>query len=312
MRERVETGVWMLVTFGLGAFFAWWWHSSTSATSLWWMITLVAGIGCAIGVARGAQLFLSGLSGFGRNFFEDREPPGEDDTVDSQTAAPLLPPTLLMISGIIAGLLRFFPALNSAQEFSPDHWVSPRVLVPWMFIAGFLMVTWCTALLIMLKTGPDRWAFVSGTREDIRKTSRILAAIGVLLMAIAATFAIVGNQQPRADDGTLAEHFELGSNRASEPCPGVLVADTTVVRLGAYSGTEYSPTFAFAPSGEVLIIRAHIQNQVRRQRDHQFSTLRTAHVQAGGRRFESHRLHNRGECARLGHERCRTIAEGGT
>ena len=129
MRERVETGMGMLFMFGLGGLVVWWWHSHTTATSLWWTITLVAALVCAIGIGRGVQLFLSGLSGFGRNFHEGREPPGEDATVDSETAAPLLPPTVLMISGILVFLLKLFPALNSAQEFSPDHWVSPRVLV---------------------------------------------------------------------------------------------------------------------------------------------------------------------------------------
>jgi len=190
MRERVETGVGLLFVFGLGAVVAWWWHGNTSAMSLWWIFTLVAAIVCAIGFGRAAQLVLSGWSGFGRNFHEDREPPEDDATVDNETAAPLAPPTVMLISGIIVVLLKLFPALNNAQEFSPDHWVSPRVLVPWMFIAGFLTAAWSTVLLVMMKTGPDRWAYVPGTRDEIGKVSKIYLAVGVLLMVIAIAFEV--------------------------------------------------------------------------------------------------------------------------
>ena len=191
MRDRVESGMGTLFVFGLGGVVAWWWHSHTAARSFWWVITLVAAIACAVGVGRGAQLVLSGFSGFGRNFHEDREPPGDGETPDSEAAVPLILPAVLMISGIVTLLLKLFPALNSAQEFDPDQWVSPRVLVPWTFIAGFLMVGWSVLLLIMMKTGPDRWAYVPGTREEIRKVSRIFITIGAILMVIAASFAVI-------------------------------------------------------------------------------------------------------------------------
>lgn len=190
MRERVGTGTGMLFMFGLGAAVAWWWHSRTSAPSFWWLITLVAAIACAIGIGRGAQLVLSGFSGFGRNYHEDREPPDEGDTLDSEAAEPLVVPIILVISGTITFLLKLFPALNTAQEFEPDHWVSPRFLVPWMFIAGSLTVAWSVLLLVMMKTGPDRWAYVPGTRDEIRQTARIFIAIGVILVAIATAFTV--------------------------------------------------------------------------------------------------------------------------
>lgn len=222
MRERVETGTGMLVMFGLGGLVVWWWHSHTSATSLWWTVTLVAAIACAIGIGRGAQLFLSGFSGFGRNFHEAREPPEEDATVDSETAAPLLPPTVLMISGIIVVLLKLFPALNSAQEFSPDHFVSPRVLVPWMFFVGLVTAVWSTALLVMMKTGTDRWAHVPGTRDEIGKVSKIYLALGVLLVAIASAFAISDGRAHSDDDAhgpRIVARVAARAERAVGPAP---------------------------------------------------------------------------------------------
>ncbi|MGI9643978.1 MAG: hypothetical protein ACR2O6_01550 [Ilumatobacteraceae bacterium] len=63
----------------------------------------------------------------------------------------------------------------------------------------------------------------------------------------------------RVDDGSLATHFERGSDTSAALHPAALVADDVAVRLGSYGGT-YSQTFRFTPSGEVLIIWAHIQN----------------------------------------------------
>ncbi len=63
----------------------------------------------------------------------------------------------------------------------------------------------------------------------------------------------------RADDGSLAQLFELGSDRSQALYPPALVADDVVVRLGDYGGS-YSHTFMFTSSEEVLIIWAHIQN----------------------------------------------------
>ena len=198
MRDRVERGQGMLFLFGLGALVAWWWHRHTSPTSFWWLVTLVAAVTCAIGIARGAQLVLSGFSGFGRNFHEERDAPEEGTTLDSEAAVPLSVPIVMTLSGIVALLLRVFPALNSAQEFSPDHWVSPGVLVPWMFIAGFLTVAWSVLLLAMMKTGPDRWAYVPGTRDEIGQVSRIFIVIGVVLIGAATAFTIVNMSELEA------------------------------------------------------------------------------------------------------------------
>ena len=70
----------------------------------------------------------------------------------------------------------------------------------------------------------------------------------------------IGGAEYRADDGTLAEFFELGSDRSAAPFPPALVADDLVVRLGDYGGGKYSQTVRFTSSGEVLIIWSQITN----------------------------------------------------
>ena len=195
MRERVETGRAMLFGFGLVALLSWWWHGHTSARSLWWAVTLVLAIGGILGVVRGTLLVVSGFSGFGRNFHEPREPlevPTEEDSDDhavalnGETAGALAFPLVLLISGGLVTLLKVFPAMNSVPEFEGENWVSPRMLVPWMFIAGTATIGWSVLLRVMMKTGPDRWTHFPGTRSEIRKTTRTYVVTSIILIAIAA------------------------------------------------------------------------------------------------------------------------------
>lgn len=73
-------------------------------------------------------------------------------------------------------------------------------------------------------------------------------------------FYSIRDTEYRVDDGSLAQHFERGSDTSAALYPAALVADDVIVRLGDYSGT-YSQTFRLPPpSGKVLIIWAHIQN----------------------------------------------------
>lgn len=195
MRERVETGRAMLFGFGLVALLSWWWHGHTSARSFWWALTIVLVIGGMLGVVRGTLLVASGFSGFGRNFHEPREPfeaPAEDDPEDQavalngETAGALAFPLVLLISGGLVTLLEVFPAMNFVPEFEGEHWVSPRMLVPWMFFAGMATIVWSVLLRVMMKTGPDRWTYIPGTRSEIRKTTRTYVVVSVILIAIAA------------------------------------------------------------------------------------------------------------------------------
>jgi hypothetical protein len=187
----------MLYTFGLPGMVAWWWHWHTSAPSLWWMISLVGMVVGAVGVLRGIQLVLSGFSGFGRNLHEPREPieepPGdaadtESESRDSEAARVVALPSVLVISGGMVVLFKVFPAANFVPEFEGDHWVSPRFLVPWMFAAGIVLVMWSVLLLVMMKTGPDRWDYVPDTRDEIRKWTRIYIVIGVVLIGIGTAY----------------------------------------------------------------------------------------------------------------------------
>ena len=199
MRDRVETGIGMLFVFGLAAAVSWWWHGHTSAPSLWWAISLVSTLACVVGIGRAAQLILSGFSGFGRNYFEERELPeepqgdgldGQTVALNSETSGVIALPLVLLISGAIVTLLRVFPAMNFIPEFEGDHWVSPRFLVPWMFFAGIAVVGWSILLRIMMKTGPDRWTYVPGTRAEIRKLSRIFVVTGIILIAMATAYTV--------------------------------------------------------------------------------------------------------------------------
>ena len=196
MRERVESGIWTLVGYGIIAAVSWWWHGHTSASSLWWTISLLLVGAGVIGLGRGAQLVLSGFSGFGRNFHEERDPPQEpsaDDSDDqgvalnSETAGALAFQMVLLISGSIVAVFKVFPATNSLSwEFRDDPWVSPRVLVPWMLFVAFAVIAWSVLLRVMMKTGPDRWTYVPGTRYEIRKATRTYIVWSVILIVVAA------------------------------------------------------------------------------------------------------------------------------
>ena len=72
-------------------------------------------------------------------------------------------------------------------------------------------------------------------------------------------FSIRNSFEYRADDGSLAQFFERGSDASAALYPPALVADDMIVRLGDYSG-KYSQTFKFTSTGEVLIIWVHIQS----------------------------------------------------
>lgn len=201
MRDRVETGKGMLFAFGLPGVVAWWWHGHTSAPSMWWVISLVGMIAGAIGVVRGAQLILSGFSGFGRNFYEERDPVeqsvgdaagNESGSRDSEAAHVVALPSVLAISGGLVVMFKVLPAMNFVPEFEGEHWVSPRVLVPWMFIAGIVLVAWSVLLLLMLKTGPDRWENAPDTRPEIRQWTRIYIVVGIILMLTATAYSTSG------------------------------------------------------------------------------------------------------------------------
>ena len=198
MRERVESGIYTLVGFGIIAAVTWWWHGHTSASSLWWTISLLLVGAGVIGFGRGVQLVLSGFSGFGRNFHEERDMP-EDSSVDdsddqgvalnSETAGALVFPMVLLISGSIVAVFKVFPAANSLSwEFRDEPLVSPRILVPWMLFVGFVVIAWSVLLRVMMKTGPDRWTYLPGTRDEIRKVTRIYIVWSVILVVVAASY----------------------------------------------------------------------------------------------------------------------------
>ena len=40
----------------------------------------------------------------------------------------------------------------------------------------------------MMKTGPDRWTYLPGTRDEIRQDTRTYIVWGVILIVIAASY----------------------------------------------------------------------------------------------------------------------------
>jgi len=79
--------------------------------------------------------------------------------------------------------------MNFVPEFEGEHWVSPRFLVPWMLVAGVVLVGWSVLLLVMMKTGPDRWSYVPETRGEIRQWARMYIVTGIILIGIGAVYA---------------------------------------------------------------------------------------------------------------------------
>ena len=120
MRERVGSGGGGLFIYGLALGASWFWHQHTSAPSLWWGITGVLTIGSVIGIGRSVQLILSGFSGFGRNFHEERElldPSPEDESNDHDAAASKeashvwAGPLVLFVTGVLASAFRMWPGM---------------------------------------------------------------------------------------------------------------------------------------------------------------------------------------------------------
>jgi len=200
MRARVEAGEGMLFVSGLTLIASWLWYQNTVALSLWWGVAGVLVVGSLIGIVRSFQLILSAFSGFGRNFHEQRESldPSPDDeaydhaaAISAEATKVAVVPGLLVATGVIAVLLRVLPGLNVPDGFPDMNFVSPHFLVPWMAIAGFGAIAWCVTVLRMMKTGPDRWTFVSGTRESICRSMRTLIILGVALIMIAGAFTLI-------------------------------------------------------------------------------------------------------------------------
>jgi hypothetical protein len=199
MRERVENGQGMLFVSAMALGASWFWHQHTSAPSIWWGLTSVLTIGSVLYVGRSVQLILSGLSGFGRNFHEEREPldpPPQDDGYDHDAAISneashvWAGPGVLIASGVLATAVRLWPGLVTPDGVPDPGFVPYHLMVRWIFIAGFATVGWTLLVLVMMRTGPDRWTYVPGTRDRIRSSMWKLLLVGVILVAIAIAFTV--------------------------------------------------------------------------------------------------------------------------
>ena len=197
MRDRVENGQGMLFVSAMALGASWFWHQHTVAPSLWWGITGVLTIGSVLYVGRSAQLILSGMSGFGRNFHEEREPLDPSPETDSNDQdAPAsneashvwAGPGVLLASGVLAIAFRLWPGMMTPDGVPDPEFVPYHLLVRWIFIAGFATVGWTILVMVMMRTGPDRWAYVPGTREQIRSSMWKLLVAGIILVATAVAF----------------------------------------------------------------------------------------------------------------------------
>ena len=199
MRDRVENGQGMAFVAALALGASWFWHQLTSAPSLWWGISGVLVIGSVIYAGRSAQLILSGWSGFGRNFHEEREPSdplSEDESYDQdaeisdEASHVWAGPGVLAASGVLATAFRLWPEMMTPDGIADPGFVPYHLLVRWIFFAGFATVAWTVLVLVMMKTGPDRWSYVPGTRERIRSSMWKLLLIGIVLIVIATAFTV--------------------------------------------------------------------------------------------------------------------------
>ena len=208
MRERVQSGQGILFVSAFSLGVSWFWHQYTSAPSFWWGVTGVLIIGSVLGVGRSVQLILSGWSGFGRNFCEEREPldPSPEDeaydhdaAVSHETSHVWAGPVIIFASGVLATGFRLWPGMMTPTGVPDSDFIPYDLLVLWIFAAGFATIVWTMLVLVMMKTGPDRWTYVPGTRDRIRSSMWKLLLAGVVLIAIATAFTV--NTETDSDNG---------------------------------------------------------------------------------------------------------------
>lgn len=210
MRERVENGQGMLFLSALSLGVSWFWHQHTSSLSFWWGVTGVLIIGGALGVGRSVQLILSGSSGFGRNFHEEREPldPSPEDegydhdaAVSHEASHVWAGPGILFASGVLATAFRLWPGMMTPTGVPDPDFIPYDLLVLWIFAVGLATAGWTMLVLVLMKTGPDRWTYVPGTRHRIRSSMWKLFLAGVILVAIATAFTIATETDSGNDEG---------------------------------------------------------------------------------------------------------------
>ena len=154
MRDRVESGEGMLFVSVLALGVSWFWYQHTSAPSLWWGISGVLVIGSLIGIGRSVQLILSGFSGFGRNFHEERESldlSPEDESYDHDAAASKeaahvwAGPLVLFVTGVLASAFRMWPGMMTPTGIAEPDFIPYDLVVLWIFAAGFGVIICCSA-----------------------------------------------------------------------------------------------------------------------------------------------------------------------
>jgi hypothetical protein len=170
-------------------------------------------IGSTIAVGRSMQLILSGFSGFGRNFHEERQPPDpppgdesydHDAAISGEASRVWAGPGTLFATGVLAAAFRLFPGWMIPDGVADPDFIPYHYLVRWIFIAGFGTFIWAAMILVMMRTGPDRWAYVPGTRERIRSSMWAFLLLGIVLVAVATAFAITSQPDAGSSDGESA------------------------------------------------------------------------------------------------------------
>ncbi len=199
MHDRVQTGNVLVFIFFIVGLLSMWWNSNTTPFSLWWVFSVGLTVGSVILFVKGVQLIVAGISGFGRNFHEPREPlypSPEDDSYDHtvavnrETDGALGFPMVLIIFGGLTLLVRLFPAMNVIPESEGANYVPTRFLALLILAFGSALIVWSVLLRIMMKTGPDRWDYVPGARDQIRSYTRAFFVLGVLFVSFAVGFMI--------------------------------------------------------------------------------------------------------------------------
>ncbi len=193
MRDRVTTGIGASFCFSISTSLLLWWNLSTTTLSVWWVASILLLVLSISLLVWGLMNVLSGFSGFGRNFFEVRDPYNPpldascDDhkaAVNDETSGVLGFPMMMFVLSALLVALMVFPAMNFIPEFDGDNWISPGLLAPLILASGFILIAWCIMLQSMMKTGPDRWTHIPGSRDQIRSYIRFHMVIGMLLVVI--------------------------------------------------------------------------------------------------------------------------------
>ncbi len=91
------------------------------------------------------------------------------------------------------------PTGTAERDFIPHNLLALAI-----FVTGFGVIIWTVLVLAMMKSGPDRWTYGSGTLKRIRLSKWRFLAVGVVLVAIATAIRISSESDTDNSEGQIA------------------------------------------------------------------------------------------------------------